>query len=213
MPMCTQLHDRIWDAERGFRLVETGLQLLAGTGSFLSSPFHSIEKLPHMSYFLVWGHGKQAQITRLHCTCQAVCASSWNGKSTSGGAQACRSALYGGGRISGGRSWYREYVETRWILGGHGVTRVRHRLPWCWHRLAYCIGCDPAGGVTCQKGHNLEVRSIDTRTKNRHAAQDDVARYTQGNLQAMLLEPVCNAWSCHLHRERCNTHSRLWDFV
>jgi len=53
MPVCTQLHNRIWDAERGFRLVETGLQLTAGTSSFLSSPSHSIEKLPFMTYFLV----------------------------------------------------------------------------------------------------------------------------------------------------------------
>jgi len=49
MPVCTQLRDWIWDAERGFRLVETGFQLQAGSGSFLSSPFHSIEKLPHMT--------------------------------------------------------------------------------------------------------------------------------------------------------------------
>jgi len=98
MPVCTQLCDWIWDVERGFRLVETGLQLQAGTGSFHSSPSHSIEKLLLMTYFLVWGRGKQAWITRLHCTCRAVRASSWSGKSTSGGGQACRSALYGGGR-------------------------------------------------------------------------------------------------------------------
>jgi len=213
MPVCTKLCDWIWDAERGFHLVETGLQLQASTGSFLSSPYHSIEKLPHMTYFLVWGRGTQARITRLHWTCQAIRASSWSGKSTSGDGQACRSALNGGGRASGGRSWYREYVETRWILGGHGAMRVRHRLPWCWHRWASYIGCDPAGGVACQKGHNLQVRSLDTRTKIRHAARDDVGRYTQGNLQAMLLQPVCNAWSCHLHRERCNTRSRRWDWV
>jgi len=166
-----------------------------------------------MTYFLVWGRGKQARITRLHCTCQAVCVSSWSGKSTSGGGQACRSALYGGGRASGGRSRYREYVETRWILGGHGATRVRHRLPWFWHRWAFYICCDPARGVAFQKGHNLQVRSLDTCTKNRHAAQDDVGRYTQGNLQSTLLKPVCNAWSCHLHRERCNTRSWRWDSV
>jgi hypothetical protein len=35
----------------------------------------------------------------LHCTCRAVCASSCSGKSTSGRGQACRSALYGGGRV------------------------------------------------------------------------------------------------------------------
>jgi len=53
MPVCTQLRNLIWDAEWGFCLVETGLQLQAGTGSFPSSPSHSIEKLPHMAYFLV----------------------------------------------------------------------------------------------------------------------------------------------------------------
>jgi hypothetical protein len=41
------------DAELGFRLVETGLQLQAGTDSFPSSPFYSIVKLLHMTYFLV----------------------------------------------------------------------------------------------------------------------------------------------------------------
>jgi len=99
MTMCTQLRDWIWDTERGFHLVETGLQLQAGTGSFSSSHFHFIEKRPHMTYVLVWGHGKQARITRLHCTCRTVHASSWSGKSTSGGGQACRSTLYGGGRV------------------------------------------------------------------------------------------------------------------
>jgi len=73
------------------------------------------------------------------------------------------------------------------------VTRVPHRLPWCWNRSAFDTGCDPAGGVACQEGHNLQVRSLETRTKNRHVTRDDVGRYTQGNLQAMLLKPVCNA--------------------
>ena len=49
MPVCTQLHDWIWDAERDFLLIETGLQLLADTCSFPSSPSYSIEKLPHMT--------------------------------------------------------------------------------------------------------------------------------------------------------------------
>jgi len=31
MPVFTQLDDRIFDAERGFNLIETGLQLEAGT--------------------------------------------------------------------------------------------------------------------------------------------------------------------------------------
>jgi len=73
------------------------------------------------------------------------------------------------------------------------ATRVQHWLPWCWHCGAFDIGCDPAGGVACQEGHHLQVGSLDTRTKSRHAARDDVGRYTQGNLQAMLLKPVCNS--------------------
>jgi len=213
MPVCTQLRDWIWDAERGFHLVETGLQLQAGTGSFLSSPSHSIAKLPHMTCFLVWGRGKQTRITRLHCTFRAVHVSSCSGKSTSGGGQACRYALYGGGRASGGRSQYREYIETRWIIIEYGATRVWHPLPWCCHHWAFTIGCDPTGGVPYQDAHNLQVHSLDTRTKNRHAARDDVGCYTLCNLQAMLLKPVCNAWSCHLHRERCTTGSQCWDFV
>jgi len=213
MPVCTQLRDWIWDAERGFCLVKTGLQLQAGTGLFRSSPFHSTKKYSHLTYFSVWGHGKQAWITSLHCTCRAVCASSWSGKSASGGGQPCQSALYGGGRASGERSQYWEYVEIHWILGGQIVTRVRHRLPWCWHGWALYIGCDPPRGVGCQEGHNLQVHSLDTRTKNRHAAWDDVGRYTLGNLQVMQLKPVWNAWSCHLHREHFNTRSRRWDFV
>jgi len=166
-----------------------------------------------MTYFFVWGRGKQARITRLHCACQAGRASSWNGKSTSGGGQACQSALYGEGRASGGGSQYREQAETRWMLGEHGATRVRHWLSWCWHRWAFYIGCDPAGGVACQEGYNFEVHSLYTRTKNRPATRDDVGCYTQANLQAMLLKPVCNTWSYHLHRERCSTRSRLWDYV
>ena len=98
MPVCTQLCDWVWDADRGFRLIETGLQLQECTSSFPSSPSHSIEKLPHMTYFLVWGRGKQAWITRLHCTCRTIRATSWSGKSTSGGGQACWSGLYGGGQ-------------------------------------------------------------------------------------------------------------------
>jgi len=166
-----------------------------------------------MTYFLVWGCGKYAQITRLHCTCRAIRASSWSGKSTSGGGQACQSALYGGGWAWGSRSQYRECVQTRWILGEHGAMRVWHQLPCCSYCWAFYMGCDPAGGVPCQDAQNLQVRSLDTRTKNRHAARDEIGRYTLGNLQSMLLKPVCNAWSCHLHREHCNTHSRRWDVV
>jgi len=59
MPVCTRLCDSRWDAERGFLLVETRLQLQAGTGSFPSPPSHSIVKLPHMTWFLVWGCGKR----------------------------------------------------------------------------------------------------------------------------------------------------------
>jgi len=46
MPMCTQLRDWIWDAERHSRLVENGLQTQAGTGSFASSPSHLISLVP-----------------------------------------------------------------------------------------------------------------------------------------------------------------------
>jgi hypothetical protein len=66
----------------------------------------------------------------------------------------------------------------------------------------FYIGCDPAGGIACQDAQILQVRSLDTRIKNRHATRDNVGRYTLGNLQAMLLKPVYNALSCHLHRQR-----------
>jgi len=193
IPVGTQLRDWTWDAERGFCFVETGLQLQADTGSFSSSPSHSIRKLPFMTYSLVWGCGKLARITRLHCTCRAVCASSFSGKSTSGGSQACRSELYGGCRAWGSRLWYREYVRKHYILAEHGVMRVRHRLPWCLHRGSFYIGHDPARGVTCQQGHNLQVRSVDPRAKCRHTARDDVGHYTLGNLPAMLPKLVINA--------------------
>jgi len=149
----------------------------------------------------------------MHCTCRAVRAYSWGETSTSGGGQACQSAVYGGGRASGGRSRYWEYVDTRSILTEHNGVTVRHRLHWCWHHWAFYIGCDSAGGVACQEGHNLQVRSLDTETKNRHATGDDVSHYTLGNLQAMLLKLVCNTWSYHLHRERRNTRSQLRYFV
>jgi len=89
MPVCTQFRDLLLDAERGFSLVETGLQLQAGTRSFPSSTSHSIENPLHMTIFLVSDHGKQARITRLHYTWWAIRASSSRGKSTSGGGQAC----------------------------------------------------------------------------------------------------------------------------
>ena len=161
----------------------------------------------------MWGRGKEAWITILHCTCQAVCTSSCSGKSTCGSDQACRFALNGGGWAWRGRSRYREYVETLWILGEHGATRVRHQLPSCWNCWVFDKGCDPAGGVTCQEGHDLQVRSLDTHTKHRHATRDDVGCYTQGNLHTMLLKPVCDTYSCHLPRERCNTRFRRWDFL
>ena len=157
MAVWTQLRDWIWENERGFRLIETGLQLQAVTRSFPSSPSHSIEKDPYRTNFLVWGRHKQAQITRSHCTCQAVCSSSWSGKYMSGGGQACQSALDGGGWAAVGRSRYGEYVVTIRFLGEHGTTRVWHRLPWCWHRWAFYIDCDPARGVSRQEGHNLQV--------------------------------------------------------
>jgi len=213
MPMCTRLGDWIWNTEQGFHLVESGLHLYPGTGSFSSFPSDSIEKHPHMTYCLMWGRGKQARITRSHSTCWAVCVSSWSAKSTSGGGEACQSELNGGGRASGGRSRHEQYVKTHWIVGEHGVARVRHLLPWCRHCGAFYIGCDPAGGVASQEGHNLQVRSLDSRTNNRHVAWDDVGCNTQGNLRAMLLKPVSNAWSCHLASEHHNTCSRRWDIV
>jgi len=149
IPVCTQLRDWIWDAEWGFPIVVTGLQLEAGISSFVLSPSHSIEKYPHLKYFLVWGHGKHARKTWLHCTCWAVFAPSWSEKSTSGDAQACRPALNGGGQALEGRSRYREYIETGWILGDHDAMRVRHCLPWCFHCSVFYIGCDPARGVAC----------------------------------------------------------------
>jgi len=166
-----------------------------------------------MTYFLVWGCGKQAYITILHWTCWAVLASSWSGKSTSGVGQACRSALYGGGHASGGHSQYWKNVSSLWILGEQVAMRVQHQPSWDWHRWAFYIGCDLTGGVALQKRHNLQVPSSDTLTKHRHAAPDDVGRYTQGNLQMVLKYQVCNAWSCDLHRERCNTRYWCWDFV
>ena len=68
-------------------------------------------------------------------------------------------------------------------------------------------------GLCFQEGHNLQVRSLDTCCKNRHAARDEVGRYTLGKVQAMLLKPMSDDWSCLLHRERWNTCSQRWDFV
>jgi hypothetical protein len=51
---------------------------------------------------------------------------------------------------------------------------------------------------------------MDNHTDYRHATRDDAGHYTLGNLQGMLLEPVCNAWSCLLHREHRNTRYRRW---
>jgi len=110
MPVCTQLRDWLSDTEQGFRLAQTGLQLQAGTGWFLPSPSHSMDKLPHMTYFLVWGRGMQAPITRLHFISHAVHGSSWSAKSNTCGGQVCCAALYRGAWASGGRSWYREYI-------------------------------------------------------------------------------------------------------
>jgi hypothetical protein len=54
---------------------------------------------------------------------------------------------------------------------------------------------------------------LNTRTQNRHVAQDDVGYYTLSNLQARMLKLVCNAWSCNLQRERCNTRCPDRDLV
>jgi hypothetical protein len=32
-------------------------------------------------------------------------------------------------------------------LDQHVAMRVQHQLHWRWHRCAFYIGCDPAGGV------------------------------------------------------------------
>ena len=166
-----------------------------------------------MTNFSGWAYGKQTRKPRLQCTCQAIRASSWRGKSTSAVGQAWRSELYRGGRAWGGRSPYMEYFEKHAFLGGDGTTRVWQRLPWCWHRWAFYTDSHPAGGVVCQDPHDLQVCSLDTHTKNRHATRDDVGCYSLGNLQAMLLKPVCNTWSCHLNREHYNTRSRYWNCV
>jgi len=192
MPKCTPSRNWITDAEQGFRLVETGLPLDAGTSSFPSTSSHFTQKLPEMTYCLVWSRGKQAQIIRLHCTCRAIRASLWNGKSTSGGGKACRSALYGEGQAWGGNSHYREYVETRWILGEHDATRDQHWQASYWNCWVFYIGCHLAWGVCCLEANNIQVRSLDTYTKDRHAARDNVGRYTLDTLQAMLRKPVCN---------------------
>ena len=174
IPVCTELCDWIWDAERGLRLAETGLQLHAGTGSFLSYPSNSVEKLPHETWVLVWGHDEQERITKLHCTCLAFHASSWSGHSTSGGDHACRSASYDRGWALGGHPLYQDHNEPRWILSEGGATRVCHQQPWCCHRWVFNIGCDLGWSVAWWEGYNLQVRSLDTHTENRHAAQDDV---------------------------------------
>ena len=166
-----------------------------------------------MAYFYVWGCGKQARITRLHCSCQAICASSWSTISNSGGGQACRSAVYRRGRALGGHSRNREYVNTHSILSENRVTRVQHRLPCCWHPWAFHVGCDPARGVACQEGHTVRILSVDTYTTIRNAARDNLDYYTLGTLHLMLEKPVSNNRSCHLHKHRCNAQLQIWDIV
>ena len=201
------------DAEHGVHLSESGLQLQAGTGSFSSSPSNSIDILPHMTYCILWGHSKQDWITCLHCTCRGINASSWSGKSTCWEGHACQSALYGGGQTLGGRSRYREYVKIRSILIEHGATTVGHRLPSCGHCWSFYTGYDPARGVPCQERHNPHIGYLDTCTKNRHTTQEDLGHKSEGNVQARLRKPVCNAWNCHLHWECCNTHYWCRDIV
>ena len=75
------------------------------------------------------------------------------------------------------------------------------------------MSCGPARGVACQERHNLQVCSVDTCTKNRHAARDDVGRYTPNNLPAMLQNVACYIRRCQLHRAHCNTQSPHRDFV
>jgi hypothetical protein len=131
--------------------------------------------------------------------------------------EACWSVLYGWGRAEQGNSRYREYNESRWILGKHGVRRVQHWLPWSFHRWGFHISCDSTGGVACHEGHILQTSSLHTCTKNRHAARDHVGHNSVPNslcnLQAMPLKRDRNTWCCHLHRACCNTRSWHWDFV
>jgi len=197
--VCTQLYDLIKEAERGFRLAESGLQLGAGTGTFHASRAYYIEKLAHMTYFLMCGHGKQARITILHCTWWAVSASSWIQTPSSGDAHAGRSALHRGGLASEGRWCDREYVETSWILGENGMMRCQCKLASYRYHWAFYIGCDTTGGVVWQEGYDLLVHTLDTDTKDRPADRDLVGPISQCNLQPMLLKPVSNTWSCHLH--------------
>ena len=117
------------------------------------------------------------------------------------------------GRASGVSSQYREYVDTCCNLSELGTTRVHHRLPWCLHRGALDIGWYPARDDARQKGDNLQLGLLDTRTKNWHATRHDGGRYTPGNLHEMLLKLVCNTWSWYLQSEHWNTRSRRWHFV
>jgi len=135
---------------------------------------------------MVWGRDKQALTTRLCCTSRAIRAWLYSGKSTSEGGQACRSAICLAGWAMESQSRYREFVETCWILSEHGATRVWHWLPLCWHYGACYIGCDPAGSVAWQEGHNLYVCSSDIPTGNRHATQEHGCHYSPGNLQPIL---------------------------
>jgi len=104
-------------------------------------------------------------------------------------------------------------VTTRLILPQHCATRVRHRLPWCWHHWAVIIGSNPTRGIACQDGIYLQVRPLDTRTRNRHTTGDDLGHYNLGNPQAVPLKFVSNACGIHLHKEWWNTCSWHWNFV
>jgi len=165
MPMCTELHDLIWDAKQGFCIWESGLQLQVATGSFPSSRSHSKEIIPHRPYVLVSGCGKQAWKTGLHCTCQAIRMSSWFGKSAPRFVQVCGTAVYGGGWASRGSSQCSGYVEIRWMHCAHGATRVWRLLSWYWQCWALNIRSDPAGRVASQEGHNIQVPTLVTRQK------------------------------------------------
>jgi len=213
MTVCTELYDWILDAVRRSRLGETGLQLDTGTGSFPSTQFHSIGKLPHMAYFLVWGCGKQAGKTTLGCPRWAIRASLWCGKSTAGGSHMCRSTLFAAGRASGDCSRYRDFVESHLILSEHVPLRFQQPLSCCWNCGEFYTDCDPAGGMECQAQYNLCVHYLDTRTKNRPAPRDDLGCNFLGNLPAMLLKWVGNAQCCHLHRKCSNTRFRCWGFL
>lgn len=144
----------------------------------------------------------------LHCTCRAICTSFWSGESTSAGGQVGQYALNGGGRAVGDHSRYWEYVETSWIVREHGATTVQHHMSWRWHCWVFYMGCNPAGGVACQERHNLQLRSLNTRTENWHAPLLLISRMGQPVccfLIYLLRRPILSRWK-DVTMQRFNCH-------